>query len=223
MDKPPAAELPGIELGVGHVVTVGQEDVGHATQGVQLAHEAGQELGRIDEPVAVPVANEIAVAAEGLGGIEAAIKHRRLDGEGKVIKHGLSLVLSPATDGPGGAADQGVEGVAAVFRGGRLVVDERMVLGFAEDGGGQLTARVAVDTGRIHEVWDREHSRERFSSSSPWFSFTGKMGAIPYFTQSVLGIPRPGAQDSAGILHDSHGESHGNFLRPFLMAEAART
>jgi hypothetical protein len=57
----------GVAAGIGHVVSVRQEDVGDATQRLKLLHERRDELGRVDQPVACGVLDEVAVAAIRLG------------------------------------------------------------------------------------------------------------------------------------------------------------
>ena len=69
----------GVAVGVGHVVPVGQEDVGDAAQRLQPPHQRRQELRRVDQPVAGRVADEVAVAAVGLRRVEAAVVDRPLD------------------------------------------------------------------------------------------------------------------------------------------------
>jgi hypothetical protein len=63
MDDAAAAEMLGVPPGVGHVVPVRQEDVGDAAQRLQYLHQRDHELGRVDQPVAGGVPDEVAVAA----------------------------------------------------------------------------------------------------------------------------------------------------------------
>src|SRR5262249_39827568 len=78
MNDAAAAEMLGVPPGVGHVVTVRQEDVGDAAQRLKLLHQRGHEFGRVDQPVASGVLEEVAVAAIRLRGVEAAVRDRLL-------------------------------------------------------------------------------------------------------------------------------------------------
>ena len=63
MNDAAAAKVLGVAGGVGHVVAVGQEDVADAAQLFQPADDRRHELGRVDQPVAIGMADEVAVAA----------------------------------------------------------------------------------------------------------------------------------------------------------------
>ena len=79
MNDAAAAKMLGVAPGIGHVVPVRQEDVGDAAQRLKLLHERRYELGRVDEPVASGVLDEVAVAAIRLRGVVAAVIDRLLD------------------------------------------------------------------------------------------------------------------------------------------------
>ena len=63
VDDSVGVEVGGVAVGVGHVVPVGQEDVGDPAQRLQPPHERGDELRGVDQPVAVGVEDEVAVPA----------------------------------------------------------------------------------------------------------------------------------------------------------------
>ena len=147
-----AAEVLGVAVGVGHVVPVRQEDVGDAAQRLEPPHERGDELRRVDQPVARGVPDEVAVAAVRLRRVVAAVVDRLLDGEREVVHHGLHVVVAEAADGPGGAGRRGParrRRRSAAATGWALTKDVSGA--FAEDGRGDLPAGVAVDAGRVHE------------------------------------------------------------------------
>src|SRR6476620_4444281 len=98
MNDASAAEMLGKALGVSHVVPMSQEDVGDAAKGLQTFNQGPDEFGRIDQPVAVGVLNEVAVAAIRLGRGEAAIEDRLFDEERKVLHHALNVVVAPAAN-----------------------------------------------------------------------------------------------------------------------------
>src|SRR5437867_11825464 len=52
MNDAAAAKMLGVTLGIGHVVSVRQEDVSDTPQRLQLLHQRPDKLGRVDEPVA---------------------------------------------------------------------------------------------------------------------------------------------------------------------------
>ena len=137
--------------GVGHVVPVRQEDVGDAAQRLKLPHQRGHELGRIDQPVAGGVPDEVAVAAIRLRGVEAAVVDRLLDDQREVLHHRLRVVVAEAADRPGGAGQERLQRLPPVGAGDRLGLDEGRFGGLAEHRGGDLPARIAVDAGGVHE------------------------------------------------------------------------
>ena len=65
MDDAGRAETRGILIGVGDIVAMRQEDVADAAQLGEAARQVLHEARRIDQPVAVGMLHEIAVAAEG--------------------------------------------------------------------------------------------------------------------------------------------------------------
>src|SRR5262249_2099035 len=60
-------------------------------------------------------------------------------------------VFSERADGAGGAADQGVQGLASVLGRSGLAADEGVSVALREDGGGELATGVAVDARLVHE------------------------------------------------------------------------
>jgi hypothetical protein len=62
MDDALGREVPGIFCGIGHVITVRQKNTRQPTHGLELSHQMGQELRAIDEPVAVAMLYDVAVA-----------------------------------------------------------------------------------------------------------------------------------------------------------------
>src|SRR5437660_282910 len=101
MNDAAAAEMLGVALGIGHVVSMGQEDVTDAAKRFQLPHERRDKLRRVDQPVARGVAKEVAVAAIGLGRVVAAIEDRLLDREWEVLLHRLDVIVAETADRPG--------------------------------------------------------------------------------------------------------------------------
>ena len=58
-----ALEMSCEMLGIGHVVSMGQEYVGNTAQRLELLNQRRDELRRVDQPVASAVPDEVAVAA----------------------------------------------------------------------------------------------------------------------------------------------------------------
>src|SRR5438105_4483989 len=89
-----ALEMLGIALGIGHVISVRQEDVGDAAKGLQLLYERRDELGRVNEPISCGVANEVAVSAIRLRGVVPAVEDRLLNDEREVLHHRLHVSVA---------------------------------------------------------------------------------------------------------------------------------
>src|SRR6266478_6448775 len=53
MDNATALELLGKTFRLGHIILMSQEDVGHTAQSLQLSYQRHDELGRVDQPIAV--------------------------------------------------------------------------------------------------------------------------------------------------------------------------
>src|SRR5205823_5809357 len=62
----PGAETRRVSFGIGNVVAVGEEDVADAAALGEPARQVLDEAWRIDQPVAVEMLDEVAVAAERL-------------------------------------------------------------------------------------------------------------------------------------------------------------
>ena len=139
------------QASVGHVIGVRQEDVGDAAERFEAAHQPGLELGRIDEPVAVRVLDEVAIAAVGMRRVEAAIMDRRFQDDGKVVHHRLGSIGALAADRAGRAADEGPQRLGTLLGVGRLPVHEGVVRPLGEHRRRHLAAGVAVDAGGIDE------------------------------------------------------------------------
>src|ERR1019366_6820475 len=108
MNDATALEVFGEAMGVGHVVSVRQEDMGDAAKGVQLLHQRRDELRRVDQPVPCGVSDEVAVATIRLGRIVPTVEDRLLDHEREVLHHGLHVIDAEAADGAGGTGEQSV-------------------------------------------------------------------------------------------------------------------
>jgi hypothetical protein len=147
----PGVEVGCVAVGVGHVVPVRQEDVPDPAQRFEPPHQRGDELRRVDQPVARRVPDEVAVAAIRLRRVVAAVVHRPLDREREVVHHGLHVVVAETADGPGGARKESLQGDSPVGRCHGLGFDERRVRCLAKHGRGDLPTGVAVDAGRVHE------------------------------------------------------------------------
>src|SRR5262245_13085803 len=106
MDDAAAAKMLGVALGIGYVVPVRQEDVADAAQRLKLLYQRGHELGRVDQPVASGVPDEVAVAAIRLRGVVAAVIDRLLDEKREVLHHRLHVVITEAADGSCGAGQE---------------------------------------------------------------------------------------------------------------------
>jgi len=133
------------------VAAVRQEDVADAAQLLEAAHKEGQVLGRIDEPVAVGMPNEVAVASEGLRRVEAAVRHTVFERQWEILLDSAGVVASRSADGTRRTGEQGARRVTTLGFGLGLRVHGRV---FAEVGEGlrrQLATGVAVDAGGIDE------------------------------------------------------------------------
>ncbi len=151
VDHAAAAEMGGIAVGVGHVVAVGQKDVGDSAPRFKLSNELRQKLRRVDEPVSFWVLDEVAIAAERLGRVEAAVVDRLFDKDRKIGHHRFAIVVAVIADRAGRAGEQGPQRVAAGGRDVRLAVDVGRVASFREDLRRNLAAGVAIDARRIDE------------------------------------------------------------------------
>src|SRR6266851_3053903 len=76
MNDASALEMFGKTLGIGHVVSMCQEDVGDAANRLQLLHERRDELRRVNQPIACWVSNEVTVAAIRFGRVVSAVIDR---------------------------------------------------------------------------------------------------------------------------------------------------
>src|SRR5579871_2272187 len=145
------AEMEGEALGVGDVVGMRQEDPRQAAPLLDAAHESRQELRRIDEPIAVGPADEVAIAAERLRRVHAAVIDVVFDRQREIVEHRAGGVSSMSADGAGRTADEGLEGAVRLLRVGGLELHEGITVGFAEDFGRDLPAGIAINAGRIDE------------------------------------------------------------------------
>ena len=109
----PAAEMGGVAVGVGHVVAVSQKDVGNPAPRFKLPNQLRQKLGRVDQPVSVRVLDEVAVAAERFGRVEAAVVDRLFDKQRKIGHHRFAIVIGLVADRTGGTGEQSPQRVAA--------------------------------------------------------------------------------------------------------------
>src|SRR5260370_23465691 len=162
MNDAATAKMLGVALSIGHIVSVRQEDVANPAQRLQLLHQRRDELGRVDQPVASGVPNEVAVAAIRLGGVVAAVLDRLFKEEREVPHDRFRVVVTKAADRPGGAGQQGLQRLPPVGAGNRLGFDEGSFAGFTKDRKSDLPTGIAVDAGRIHEEIARDVFRHSF-------------------------------------------------------------
>ena len=99
------------------------------------SHQRRDELGRVDQPVACGVPDEVAVAAIRLRRVVAAVEDRLLDDEREVLHHRLHVIVTEAADGPRGAGQQRLQRLSPVGAGTRLGLDEGRFSGLTEDRG----------------------------------------------------------------------------------------
>ncbi|MNL33828.1 hypothetical protein D3C87_1557590 [compost metagenome] len=153
MDDPFASEALGIAGGLGHVVLVGEEDVADSSHGLEALDEMGKELGRVDEPVAVRIMDEVAMASVGLGRVEAVVVDPFVQGHGEIAHDLAGGMEVERTDGPRRASEQGLQGFPLLLRGSRLGIHVRRVASFGERLRSEQAARPAVDAGGVHVVF----------------------------------------------------------------------
>lgn len=90
-----AAEVSRVAVGIGHIVAMGQEYLGDSAEIGEPLNQPWYELGRVDEPVAGWVMDEVAAAAVRLWRFVPAVIDRILDQHGEVI-HDLLRPLAAA-------------------------------------------------------------------------------------------------------------------------------
>src|SRR5262245_53472954 len=99
MDQTRSGEVPGIQLGIGNIVSVRQKDVADAAPGFKTLRQPRQELWRIDEPVATVMTDEVAVAAIGLRRVISAIVNFAFDPEWEVLSSPIQCCFIRAANG----------------------------------------------------------------------------------------------------------------------------
>src|SRR5262245_34555311 len=118
--------------GIRYIVPMRQENMRYAAERFQPPHELWQELGRIDQPVARRVSNEITASAVRLERREAAIKNGPLDRQRKIGHHRFGVVRSPRSDRTGGARHQRLQSRPLVA-GSWLALHKRVFVGLAKN------------------------------------------------------------------------------------------
>src|SRR5438128_2698566 len=98
MNDAAATKVLGEALGIGHVVSMRQEDVGDTAKRLQALDQRTEELRRVNQPVAVRVSNEVAVAAIRLRRVVPAVEDRLFNDEREVPHHWLRIVVTKTAD-----------------------------------------------------------------------------------------------------------------------------
>src|SRR4051794_28087588 len=132
MDDALGTEALRIFMGVSDIVTVRQKDVSYAAPLGEAAYQMLHVAGRIDQPVAIGMFQEVAVPAKGLRRIEAAVRYtvsQRHRKPGHRLRHAL---LSGSADRAGGTGHQRLESGEFLSRVARLQFHEREFACLAE-------------------------------------------------------------------------------------------
>ncbi|MNX98192.1 hypothetical protein D3C86_1305910 [compost metagenome] len=135
---------------------MGQKNIADAAHGLEALNEVGQVLGRVDEPVALRVLDEVAVAAEGLGRIKAVVVDPIVERQRKVRHHLAGPVGVERADGARRAAQEGTQGVMSLISGLRLSVNVGEFAAFPEGAARELTTGAAIDAGGVDEEFTRD-------------------------------------------------------------------
>src|SRR6516165_5958262 len=92
MDYSSGAEVVRELGGVGYVVLMGQENVADTADCFEAAHQMLCEPGRIHQPVAVGMGDQIAVGAETFACIESAVVDGAVDAQREVMHDRFGMV-----------------------------------------------------------------------------------------------------------------------------------
>jgi hypothetical protein len=181
-----SAEMSGEALGVGDVVGMGQEDPRQAAPLLDAAHEAREKLRRIDKPVAVGSANEIAVAAERFRRVHAAEIDIVFDEQREIVEDLAGAASPERADGARRAADESLERAVSLVGAGGLGLHVGIIVGLAEDLRSNLTASITIDARRI----DEELSGH---------IFTNDFARVSHRLRLLLGIVSPKRRQRNGL------------------------
>lgn len=155
MENPLASEMAMEFFMVGHIVRMGQEEEGHAPQGLETIDDGFGETRGIDQDVPSGPFDQVAHGAEAFGGGEAALEHGAVDPlrEQGLDRPGLQLVQG--SDRGNGTGDEGPKGT---IDGGlvlRLAENTGHFPGVIEGPGSHPLADATVDTSGIDKKFPR--------------------------------------------------------------------
>ncbi len=191
VNDPPSPEPLCILRRIRHVVFMGQEDVSDASHSLERLDEMLEIPGRIDQPVAARMLNEVTVGAERLFRVEPAIEHPLVQAQGETRHRRLhSRTIAPfRSDRTDRTSEQGLVRLMDQPIAFRLTDDRRMLAGLCKTSRGQLPAGVAVDTGGIDIKVARDIGIESFVQIGHGISLYLYMvmpgPAFPFFERSA--------------------------------------
>src|SRR5438445_585670 len=185
MDDPLRAEVLGVARRVADVVLVREEDVCDPAHPLERDHQLLHVPRRIDQPVAIRMANDIAVRAERLLRVKPVVADIVFNQHREAVSGSThhSLVGYQGADRAHGTGQERLIGLVTLGLALRLAIDGRVLAILDERLRRQLPAGVAVDAGGVYEEVAIDIRREPFGDISHSVSplCDGRSRHLPFY------------------------------------------